>query len=155
MEPPTNLRLFLTLFEFTPFDYCPNPFQDFEDAVYGCTTPKKFEENETTCYIINNVGGYFMQLLFFGLVKLVAVIMMMACATEWSKKSTIRKVTKIIDDNLNLQFLAGFIDGTQLDIYMSIYINIYMLNEKSEYLMANFALSLFTFVFYLFLCLTS
>jgi hypothetical protein len=61
IEPPTNLKAFLTLFSSTPLDLFPNPFQTMGDEKHGCTPPRKFEENDMTCYILNNNGGYILQ----------------------------------------------------------------------------------------------
>jgi hypothetical protein len=67
IEPPTNLKAFLTLFSSTPLDYSPNPFNDLKDEEHGCTPSRKFEENDMTCYILNNNGGYIIQLIIFAL----------------------------------------------------------------------------------------
>jgi hypothetical protein len=61
IEPPTNLKAFLTLFSSTPLDYFPNPFRDIKDTVNGCVPYKKFEENEMSCYILGNNGHYILQ----------------------------------------------------------------------------------------------
>jgi hypothetical protein len=61
IEPPTNLKAFLTLFSSTPLDYFPNPFVDIKDEKNGCTPYKKFEENDMSCYILGNNGNYILQ----------------------------------------------------------------------------------------------
>ena len=51
---PTNLAAFVIIFSETPFDLIPHPFGDSssnEDGTGGCTPPKKFDENEFSCYI--------------------------------------------------------------------------------------------------------
>ena len=64
IDPPTNLRAYLTIFSETPLDWFPNPMEGISDSK-GCTPPKKFEENEVTCYLLWNYGGYFLQLFLF------------------------------------------------------------------------------------------
>ena len=51
---PTNLAAFVIIFSETPFDLIPHPFGDSssdENGTGGCTPPKKFDENDFSCYI--------------------------------------------------------------------------------------------------------
>lgn len=141
IEPPTNLKAFLTLFSSTPLDYSPNPFLDLTDSVHGCTPPKKFEENDMTCYILNNNGGYLLQLVAFALLNLIAIIIVKQSYADLSERNIIRRAANSAIAIFNLQFLGGFLDSTQIDIYMSVYINFLKVNEKSAYLLMNFLLS--------------
>jgi len=61
-DTPANLAGFLQIFANTPLDYCPNPFATKAFSEGTCTPPKKFEENEISCYILANIGQYLMQL---------------------------------------------------------------------------------------------
>jgi hypothetical protein len=54
------------------------------------------------------------------------------------ERNIFRRASNSVIAIVNLQFLGGFLDSTQIDIYMSAYINFINIDEKSTYLLMNF-----------------
>ena len=57
-DTPANLAGFLQIFSETPLDWLPNPFKLRSNKVSDCSPAKKFEENEMSCYFLENVGHF-------------------------------------------------------------------------------------------------
>jgi hypothetical protein len=123
IENPTNVDSFLTVFQNTPLSQFPNPFnfepggQDESGKSVGCTAPRKFEESGVSCYVLTNLGQYLLQGMIIMFAKMMAMI-----ATAYFKDSPtarLRRAADLITNLLNIEFVASFLDGTQIDVYMS------------------------------------
>jgi hypothetical protein len=71
-------------------------------------------------------------------IYLIAIIIVKQSYRDIGERNIFRKTANSVIGVVNLQFLGGFLDSTQIDIYMSAYINFININEKSTYLLLNF-----------------
>jgi hypothetical protein len=69
---------------------------------------------------------------------LVAIIIAKQSYRDIGERNIFRRASNSVIAVVNLQFLGGFLDSTQIDIYMSAYINFINIDEKSTYLLMNF-----------------
>jgi hypothetical protein len=69
---------------------------------------------------------------------LVAIIIAKQSYRDIGERNIFRRASNSVIAIVNLQFLGGFLDSTQIDIYMSAYINFINIDEKSTYLLMNF-----------------
>jgi hypothetical protein len=137
-DTPTNLAAALIIFSATPLDYILNPFDYFEATKGGsCSPPKKFEQNEVSCYILANIGGYVLQLIVIIILKLVSGILIKLSYGDIGEHSKIRKLSVFANKLFNWEFIAGFLDSTQLDVYMSVYINYMVFKGDTMYSVVN------------------
>ena len=58
------------------------------------------------------------------IVKIVSIIITKQSLEDIGEKNKIRVFFTNMNNNLNLEFFANFMDATQLDIYMSCFLNI-------------------------------
>lgn len=99
---PTNLSAFVIIFSETPFDLIPHPF-DLESKTdgSGCTPPKKFDENEFSCYILSNLGQFLMLGLVVGVIKIIVIAIICQSTNEISEKNIIRRASVSINTKLD------------------------------------------------------
>jgi hypothetical protein len=155
-DTPTNLAAALIIFSATPLDYIPNPFDYFEATRGGtCSPPKKFEQNGVSCYILANIGGYVLQLTSMFILKVVSGILIKLSYRDLGEHSKIRKLSVFTHTTFNWEFIAGFLDGTQLDVYMSVYINYMVFKGDSLYSVVNLVICSSMGVGYLWMVITS
>jgi hypothetical protein len=127
----------------------PNLFAgDESTTTQGCTPGNKFEDNGVSCYIIANIGQLFLQGIAIFLVKIVACLIAGLKHGDLAKTSRIRKFFEMVNGMLNIEFLMMFIDSTQIDVYISIFLNFIVYDPNSAYASINFGVCVFSFVFY-------
>jgi hypothetical protein len=71
-------------------------------------------------------------------IYLVAIIIAKQSYRDIGERNIFRRASNSVITIVNLQFLGGFLDSTQIDIYMSAYLNFINIDEKSTYLLMNF-----------------
>ena len=99
---PTNLAAFVIIFSETPFDLIRHPF-DFESSSdgSGCTPPKKFNENEFSCYILSNLGQFLMLGLVVGVIKIIVVAIIRQKVNDIAEKNIIRRISVSVNTKLD------------------------------------------------------
>lgn len=144
ISTPRNLGDVLGIFGYTPFDLFPNPFTIEESADQGsCTAPEKFEENDVSCFVLAEIGQYVLQLGIMILLKIIVKIIVCVKEKDISSKNCVRKIAVYLNDLMNIENFCIFIDGTQLDLYMSVFINFKQFDSATAdmYSVVNLGLS--------------
>jgi hypothetical protein len=155
-DTPTNLAAALIIFSATPLTYIPNPFEYFEATRGGtCSAPKKFEQNGVSCYILDNIGSYVLQLIIFFIIKIVSGILIKLSYRDLGEHSKTRRLSIFLHRMFNYEFIAGFLDGTQLDVYMSVYINFKVYKGDSLYSVVNLVICSTMGIGYLWMVITA
>lgn len=88
-------------------------------------------------------------------IKIAAKLITVQNAKDIGMRNPVRLFAKNVNEKINMNFIAGFIDATQLDIYMSCFLNFKTFKGESPFANVNFALCLFVMMTYLWLVLTS
>ena len=88
-------------------------------------------------------------------IKIIVKIITMQSLEDIGPRNRLRTFSTNMNDRINLNFFAGFIDATQLDIYMSCFVNFQTFKGESTFANVNFGLCLFVMFTYLWLLLTS
>lgn len=60
----------------------------------------------------------------------------------------------MINNMMDVQFLMMFLDSTQIDVYISIYLNFIVYDPNSAWASINFGVCVFSFVLYVWIVVT-
>jgi hypothetical protein len=133
----------------------PNPLAgNPSTTTKGCTPGNKFEDNGVSCYILANIGQLFFQFGFIVLIKTISSVIARQKYADLSKTSKIRQAFEAINNMIDIQFLMMFVDSTQIDVYISIFLNFIVFDPNSAYAQLNFGICVFSFVFYVWIVIT-
>jgi hypothetical protein len=120
----------------------------------GCTPGNKFEDNGVSCYILANIGQLFFQFGAIVLLKTISSIIARQKYSDLSQTSKIRQAFERINNMIDVQFWMMFVDSTQIDVYISIFLNFIVYDPNSAYASLNFGICVFSFVFYVWIVIT-
>jgi len=158
-DTPANLAGFLQIFSETPLDWIPNPWHwNRNEKVGNCAPAKKFEENDLSCYILANVGHYFLQILIIMVLKIIARLINNSSDNDISDTGVWKKVSRWYDNTINVYFISGFLDSSCLDVYMGVFLNVSAWGHSevaSTYEVMNVMVSGFMFILYMWMTLTA
>ena len=112
---PRNLYSFLQVFEGDVLGMVPNPIAADESELM-CSPKKKFEESEISCSFINNS---FVFLGVFGL-----GLMIKACFFALSRMTRPKSIARKVNDYLGISIFIDIFLAFELDLVLSIYIEL-------------------------------
>jgi hypothetical protein len=129
---PDNFRKFVEILTSNIFDYIPNVFKGLTDDDCGEIKPK-FAENEMSCQFISNSGNLFFLMLLLLFIKLIVVVLKAtsSSAVGVAKSWFHLKLVKL-NTVMGYELFISFMDMFQLDLYLSILLQLSYLKIRSS-----------------------
>lgn len=165
IELPVNLARFLNLFNTNFLDMVNKNFvslfllisnnlgkwfsveemKQFEENI-GCNVNNKIKENDLGCLLVPNSGGFLIQHMLLGLLKLIILGILRLMK---DKKSRLKTFVEYLNRNLGLRFAVGYLTAVQLDVLIAVFINLRYAIFNSFFSVFSFLLALASLVIYI------